>query len=78
MTSPAPPAESPAAILGHRLRQIRKNRGLTCRELAAQAGVAGADLARIEAGTHRVDVDTLVRLLAALRLAPNELSTSSS
>lgn len=70
--APTPAAE--AFELGRRLRRIRKARGLTCRDLALRLGLAGTDIAQIEAGAYKVDLDTLVQILSVLRATPADLA----
>jgi transcriptional regulator with XRE-family HTH domain len=74
--SPTPtPTIAPEALeLGRRLRRIRKARGLTCRDLAVRLGLAGTDIAQIEAGAHKVDLDTLVGILAELHATAADLA----
>ena len=49
--------------LGQRLRQIRKDRGLTLRQVSEQTGISTATLSRIERGAVRgLESDTLLML----------------
>ena len=50
---------------GARLREARRARGLTQRELADLSGIAQPMIARLERGVGSPRVDTLERLLAA-------------
>ncbi len=53
-----------AALVGPRLRQLRKREGLTQSELARQIGIQQSDLSRMEKGEYRVSLDNLFRILA--------------
>jgi transcriptional regulator with XRE-family HTH domain len=52
--------------VGNRLRRLRKNLGLSMRELAARADVAASFVSRIEAGKASPTIMTLQKLLEAL------------
>ena len=52
-----------AANVGLRLRQLRKDRGMTQSELARQIGIQQSDLSRMEKGEYRVSLDNLFRIL---------------
>ena len=54
--------------LGHRLRDLRKARGLSMRELATRADVAASFVSRIEAGKASPTIMTLQKLLEALHV----------
>jgi transcriptional regulator with XRE-family HTH domain len=56
------------AAIGSRLRELRKNRGLTQAELARQIGIQQSDLSRMEKGTYRVSLDNLFKILAVFDL----------
>ena len=56
------------AAIGSRLRELRKNRGLTQAELARQIGIQQSDLSRMEQGTYRVSLDNLFKILAVFDL----------
>ncbi len=55
--------------VGTRLRQLRKERGLTQTELARQIGIQQSDLSRMEKGEYRVSLDNLFGILGALDVA---------
>lgn len=67
------PLDATAEQLGRTLRRLRKERHLDLRDLAARVGLDPAELTRLERGTHRVGLDTLVRLLSALSAGPKDL-----
>jgi len=56
------------AAIGSRLRELRKNRGLTQAELARQIGIQQSDLSRMEKGTYRVSLDNLFKILGVFDL----------
>lgn len=56
-----------------RVKQIRKRRGLTQRELAARVGIHRVNLAKIEAGRWNLTLATLERLAKALRVKASRL-----
>lgn len=67
MPDPMPhavPSTPPA--LGPRIRQLRRQAGLSLAELAAQTDVSEATLSRIETGKSEVSAPHLYRLAAAL------------
>jgi len=54
--------------IGSRLRELRKNRGLTQAELARQIGIQQSDLSRMEKGAYRVSLDNLFKILGVFDL----------
>lgn len=65
-------------VVGQRIRQIRKQRGLTQEQLAAQLQTRGCDLtrsalAKIEVGQRHIYVDELKLLSELLRTSYEEL-----
>ena len=60
-------------VLGHRLRAVRIEAGLSQLELAARVGLQRATLGNIEAGRQGVVVDRLVELAEALQVSPRSL-----
>jgi transcriptional regulator with XRE-family HTH domain len=57
------------ATIGARLRQLRKDRGLTQAEFAAIAGITRSHIAKVEKGSDRLSLD-------ALGLLADEFKTS--
>jgi transcriptional regulator with XRE-family HTH domain len=53
-------------LLGSRLRQLRKLRGLSLKELARRSGTSPSALHRYESGWDRFELDTLRRLASSL------------
>ena len=52
--------------IGRRIRQLREERGMLGKELAALVGIDPANLSRIEKGTFSPGLDILCRIAAAL------------
>lgn len=71
-------AEEQARRVGLRIRELRRTRGLTSKELAERAGVTPQTLSRIEHGRHDVVLTTLQRILAAMGYSLRELATPPS
>lgn len=62
--------------IGSRVKGLRKTRGLTQDQLAELAGITQSSLSEIERGqTKYGSGPVLIRLAAALHVAPNWLST---
>lgn len=64
--------------LADRLRQLRKERGLSQKELARRAQIANTTLCDIEAGRMEPSVRTLIRLARALGVDLNSLLPDSA
>lgn len=58
---------------GKSLKNIRKSKGLSFRELASASGVDHAQIARIEKGETDPRMHTVVLLADALEIDPGEL-----
>jgi transcriptional regulator with XRE-family HTH domain len=56
------------AVVGRRLRRLRRERGLTQAELARQIGIQQSDLSRMEQGEYRVSLDNLFKILGVFDL----------
>ena len=61
------PLQTPAQLANH-LRSFRKSRGLTQAQLGRMVGIDQSRIARIERNPERVSVQTLLQLLATLRV----------
>ncbi len=59
-----------SALVVRRVRQIREARGLTQTDLGERAGIAPAEISRLERGRRVPRVDTLGRIAEALGVAP--------
>ena len=62
------PTSPQVAAIGSRLRELRKERGLTQAELARQIGIQQSDLSRMEKGEYRVSLDKLFKILGVFDL----------
>ena len=59
-------------LVGHKIRELRKERKLTQVELSARLGIQQSDLSRMEKGEYRVSLDTLFRILAEFKMSIGE------
>jgi transcriptional regulator with XRE-family HTH domain len=59
-------------LVGHKIRQLRKQRRLTQTELAGRIGIQQSDLSRMEKGEYRVSLDTLFRILGEFDMGIGE------
>ena len=64
MTRIIQPSTPQVAVIGSRLRRMRKERNLTQADLARQIGIQQSDLSRMEKGEYRVSLDSLFKILA--------------
>lgn len=64
----------PFSGLPEALRKLRAKRGLTQRALADEAGISAANLSGYETGSTDMQVETLGRVLAALRYDVGDLA----
>ena len=60
------------ALVGSRIRELRKGRHLTQTELSEKIGVAQSDLSRMEQGEYKVGLDTLFKILQVFDLKRGE------
>ena len=60
--------------VGRRLKEYRKNVGVTKPEMAAYLGIARAQYSRYEHGTEKITMHALVRFAEAFSIAPDELT----
>lgn len=56
------------ALVGKRIRQLRKARTLTQAELAGRIGIQQSDLCRMESGEYRVSLETLFKVLKVFEM----------
>lgn len=59
-------ADAPESHVGTRVRELRRARGLSARDLALRAGVSAAYLSRLENGRLSPTVSTLTRIMRAM------------
>lgn len=63
-------------VLGDRIRQLRRERGMSQEELAKAVGIRQPSLSKIEKGdTHQLRASTLMRMARALEVDPEYLRT---
>jgi transcriptional regulator with XRE-family HTH domain len=60
--------ETPSVLVGHLLRQLREERGISIRELSRLSGISANALSMIERGLSSPSVSTLYRLTDALNI----------
>jgi transcriptional regulator with XRE-family HTH domain len=58
---------------GENVRAARKAKGWTQEDLAHESGLATVQVSRIERGVREIRLTTLLRLLHALEMTPNDL-----
>ncbi len=64
----------PAVVsFGQRVREARLARGWTQEDLSRETGLATVQVSRIERGVREVRFTTVLRLLEAFDMAPNDL-----
>lgn len=56
-------------LLGKRLKQLRKHRGLTLLDLEVLSGINDSDISRYENGKEKIELFTLFRLAKALKVS---------
>lgn len=56
------------ALVGRKIRQLRRQRKLTQVELAEKIGIHQSDLSRMEQGEYKVGLDTLLKILQTFDL----------
>jgi transcriptional regulator with XRE-family HTH domain len=59
--------------LGHRLRAIRRSRGITQREVAEILGTNQSHISNVERGARGLTIQQVVKLSKALRVSADEL-----
>jgi transcriptional regulator with XRE-family HTH domain len=58
---------------GQNVREARLARGWTQEDLSSASGLAVVQVSRVERGVREIRLTTLLRLLTALELRPDEL-----
>lgn len=67
-----------ASQVGARIRVLRKQRGMTLRQLAEKLGTTPQSVQRLESDTMTLSIDWLERICAALQIQPYELFADGS
>ena len=62
-------------LLGQRIKELRKIKGLTQEELAEKMEIDQRNLSKIECGNNFITAETLAKILSALDIEPSELFT---
>jgi transcriptional regulator with XRE-family HTH domain len=65
-------------IIGEKLKNLRKDRGLTQKDLADNAGVTGGMISIMESNKVSPSVATLMKVLSALNVSPGEFFQQDS
>lgn len=66
------------SALGRKVRELRRSRGMTQKELAGAVGVTGAQLHRYETGATRVAASRMIAIAEALGVRPDVLLESAA
>lgn len=66
------------SALGRKVRELRRSRGMTQKELASAVGVTGAQLHRYETGATRVAASRMIAIAEALGVRPDVLLESAA
>jgi transcriptional regulator with XRE-family HTH domain len=66
------------SALGRKVRELRRSRGMTQKELASAVGVTGAQLHRYETGATRVAASRMIAIAEALGVRPDVLLGSAT
>ncbi|MGM1020405.1 MAG: helix-turn-helix domain-containing protein [Bacillota bacterium] len=61
-----------AELIGVRIRQIRKSRGLTQEQLGERAELQSTYIGGVERGERNISIETLEKLIKALKMSPSE------
>jgi transcriptional regulator with XRE-family HTH domain len=67
------PTPGPRQQLGHRLRLLRKSRGLSQEKLAELAGLHRTYVGSVERGERNIGIDNIHALAGALGVPPADL-----
>ena len=68
---------STSSKFGERIRAIRRERGISQKALAEEAGITQGSLSHVEDGTRPISAETIDRLASALQVGPWELVRST-
>ena len=56
-------------MIGERIREIRKRKGITLLDIEAKTGIGNGYLSRLERGQYSPSIDTVERICAAIGAA---------
>lgn len=62
--------------VGRRIKDLRRNQGLTQKQIATRVGVTGAQFHRYEVGTTRVATSRLIAIASVLGVQPERLMSN--
>lgn len=65
--------DKPKYELGNRIKRLRKELGISQKELAERIGVSNSRVSNWEQGINRPDADILAKLCSALQTSPSLL-----
>ena len=65
--------DKPKYELGNRIKRLRKELGISQKELAERIGVSNSRVSNWEQGINRPDADILADICKALNVSPSEL-----
>lgn len=60
-------------LLGQRIRELRKAKGLTQEQLAEKIGIGTSNISYIETGKFAPSIESFEKIVEALEVAPYEL-----
>lgn len=72
-TDPKPGRQAGVTSVGRKLREIRIQKALTQREVAARSGLPSSQISRIEKGHRLPSLETLERITAALEVSLSDV-----
>lgn len=67
------PIECGRQLVGHNIRRLRLEKGLSQAQLAKQAGINRAYLSTVENGKRNISIDNIVAIANAMALDPRRL-----
>lgn len=59
-------------LIGERIRQVRKSKGLTQEELAEKAGINASYMGTVERGDRNISIETLEKIMKGLDVTPTD------
>ena len=71
-------APSSDALLGRRIKDVRRKLGLTQKQVAASVGITGPQFHRYEVGVTRVATTRLIAIATALGVQPEQLMSEAA
>lgn len=59
-------------MIGIRIKQVRKKKGLTQEELAEKAGINASYMGTVERGERNISIETLEKIIRGLDMTPSD------